>query len=362
MNEKLVQWTLMQNLEYLSKILDFQIASKVGQEISTDYGRIDFILENFQNKLLVVELETTLNSKSKRDYCFNQILNYKNISFNRETEYCLLYANETKLDFLPIISKFAEKNNIQLHSYSVEYIKELYAKTINRLSLSFGLSLPKPVNYTICFLRWINKIVKPFKDFNKQILTKEEISSYFKSYNSTNFRCYLQLALDFEMLEKRNENYVITKDGFDYISSFNPEITHTNRLSSVGLTNEQKRILLRIITNGKWTPHKVSIYWFLRFIEVTNGEWVPNFKIFDNSKLELVNSLFGVNYKFRTMFEFLNFVCNWCNELGMVERIKTKTSYDKVYLTPLGVEINNIFSLDLLLKKSRLNLSFKYLD
>jgi len=30
--------------------------------------------------------------------------------------------------------------------------------------------------------------------------------------------------------------------------------------------------------------------------------------------------------------------------------------------TPLGVEINNIFSLDLQIKKSRLNLNFKYLE
>jgi hypothetical protein len=49
-------------------------------------------------------------------------------------------------------------------------------------------------------------------------------------------------------------------------------------------------------------------------------------------------------------------------ELGLVERITSGTEYDRVYLTPLGIEINNIFSLDLQLKKSRLNLNFKYLD
>jgi hypothetical protein len=49
-------------------------------------------------------------------------------------------------------------------------------------------------------------------------------------------------------------------------------------------------------------------------------------------------------------------------ELGLVDRIKSTGNYDKLYLTPLGVEINNIFSLDLQLKKSRLNLSFKYLE
>ena len=125
---------------------------------------------------------------------------------------------------------------------------------------------------------------------------------------------------------------------------------------------EQKKINLRVITNGKWKLHKVNIYWFLRFMEVFNGEWIPNIKNFDAEKLELVNSLFKVNYKTRTMYEFLNFACNWCMELGLVDRIKTNTHYDRLYLTPLGIEINNIFSLDLLIKKSRLNLNFKYLD
>ena len=39
----------------------------------------------------------------------------------------------------------------------------------------------------------------------------------------------------------------------------------------------QKKVLLRVITNGNWTAHKVNIYWFLRFMDVTNGEWIPNF-------------------------------------------------------------------------------------
>jgi len=49
-------------------------------------------------------------------------------------------------------------------------------------------------------------------------------------------------------------------------------------------------------------------------------------------------------------------------ELELVDKIKTNSNYDKIYLTPLGIEINNIFSLDLQLKKNRLNLNFKYLD
>ena len=45
-----------------------------------------------------------------------------------------------------------------------------------------------------------------------------------------------------------------------------------------------------------------------------------------------------------------------------VERTNTGSRYDRFYLTPLGIEINNIFSLDLQIKKNRLNLNFKYLE
>lgn len=50
MNESLVRWTLLNNLEFLSKSLDFPIASKKGQEVSSEYGRIDFILEDFKRR------------------------------------------------------------------------------------------------------------------------------------------------------------------------------------------------------------------------------------------------------------------------------------------------------------------------
>lgn len=164
------------------------------------------------------------------------------------------------------------------------------------------------------------------------------------------------------MIESRGNFYVITQNGRDYIDNFNIDIEAASNLSSVAMTNEQKKVLLRVVTNGNWTAHKVNIYWFLRFIEVTNGEWLPTIKDFDDFKRDLVNGLFGVRYKNRTMYEFLNFACNWCMELGLVETIKSASNYDRIHLTPLGIDINNIFSLDLQLKKNRLNLNFKYLE
>jgi hypothetical protein len=72
MNESLVQWVLMHEPEYLQSVLGFGSLKKVGSEITTDYGRVDFIYETFKNEVLVIELETGINSVSKYRHCIDQ--------------------------------------------------------------------------------------------------------------------------------------------------------------------------------------------------------------------------------------------------------------------------------------------------
>jgi len=366
MTEALVQWTLLNNQKYLADYLGFNFSNILGQEITTDFGRIDFVLSNNSDESLVVELETVLNSKSKLDYCFNQTLNYKNVKFTSTTTYCILFAEETLQKYKQKIVKFGEKENIKIKSYSISTIIKLYDDTIKRLSLSIGLALPTPKNYTICYLRWLNKILIPFKQKKTNILTFDQIFKSFENEkkSKTNFNCHLRLAIDFEMIKMKNENYYLTKIGEEYINNFNTNFNKHTKISTIDLTNQQKRILLKILTNGNWDNkiHKVNIYWFLRFIEVTNGSWLPKKHNFELPRLEIARGLFNVSYKSRTMQEFLTWCCNYCTELGLVEKIKSTSDYDQVILTPLGVEINNIFSLDLTLKKTRLNLNFKYLS
>ncbi|MBM2814826.1 MAG: hypothetical protein HW421_1588 [Ignavibacteria bacterium] len=366
MTESLVQWTLLNNPNCLGQFLNFNIAKIIGQEISTDFGRIDFVLSNSENKHLIVELETILDSSSKLDYCFNQTLNYKNVKFSTVTDYSILYAEETQEKNKRRIEKFGRDNGILTYTYSLEKTKELYSTTVERLSLNVGLALPTPKNYTICYLRWLNKIMKTFLDFSKRELTKEELFIPFKniSKSRTNFNCHEQIAFDFELFTLHKSKYSLTEYGELFIKNISPYVYNTKNVSSINLTNEQKRLLLKILTNGNWIDkiHKINIYWFLRFIEVTDGSWLPKKHNFDIDKLEIAKGLFKVSYNSRTMQEFISWCCNYCMELGLVEKIKSTTEYDQIFLTPLGVEINNIFGLDLIIKKSRMNLSFKYLE
>jgi hypothetical protein len=366
MVESLVQWTLLNNKVDLGRYLDFDFAKIIGQEITTDYGRIDFVLANSENRHLIVELETTLNSKAKMDYCFTQTLNYKNVKFSNNTDYCILFADDTSLKNQKIIEKFGNENEIIIQTYSLDKVKGLYAQTVERLSLNVGLALPNPKNYTICFLRWLNKIMKTYADLNTKVLTGKEIFIPFENMNGsrTNFNCYERLALDFELFKMEKNKYYLTDYGEIFVKNISPFVHNISNVPSVNLTNEQKRLLLKILTNGNWDDkiHKVNIYWFLRFVEITHGNWLPKKHTFEQDKLDIARGIFSVSYNGRTMHEFLTWCSNYCLELGLIERVKSTTDYDQVFLTPLGVEVNNIFSLDLTLKRSRMNLSFKFLE
>lgn len=97
---------------------------------------------------------------------------------------------------------------------SFESVKDLYAdKKGEKFRLNSDISFPRPKNYTICFLRWLNKILKPFVDFKKDSLKKMELAKYFTSSTTTNFKCYLRLAMDFEMVECCYGMYRITPNG-----------------------------------------------------------------------------------------------------------------------------------------------------
>ena len=365
MVESLVQWTLLNNTAVLANALQFDFAKIIGQEITTDFGRLDFVLANNSNKHWIVELETAIDSKTKLSYCLTQTLNYKNVSFATDTDYCILYAAETSPVYEKQLVLFCQQNQILSRKYSLESTKKLYSQTVERLSLNVGLALPNPKNYTICYLRWLNKIMKPFRDTNSSKLSSETMSSPFKNAKNskTNFKCYERIAIDFELIEHADNHYWLTPNGESFVQNMSPYIDMTTNVSSINLTNEQKRLLLGILTNGNWNNciHKVNIYWFLRFIEVTRGSWLPKKHEFDSEKLDIANGLFNVSYSKRTMHEFLTWCSNYCIELGLIDRIKSTSDYDLVILTPLGIEISNIFSLDLTLKRSRMNLNFRYL-
>jgi hypothetical protein len=159
------------------------------------------------------------------------------------------------------------------------------------------------------------------------------------------------------MIEKRQGIVKLTEYGKRFRDAYNAEIIHS-RATMPDLSIEQKRILLEILTNGVFTKSKVNIYYFLRFVHLTNGEWLPNSGTSkDLEKLKFVNFLFGKDYKWNTVKELLLFTCNQCEELELVERMRiSKSPYDRVVLTTLGSRVLGYLELYLHLRREQIQI------
>ena len=106
---------------------------------------------------------------------------------------------------------------------------------------------------------------------------------------------------------------------------------------------------------------KVNIFYFLRFVHLTEGVWIPRGRNLDTQKVEFANSFLGTNYTQGVLSNWLNFVCNHCEELGLVERIKTGTPYDRAVLTTLGSRVLGFIEMDLHLKREKVQIPLQIL-
>ncbi len=358
MNESLVQWVLLKRPEYLQEKLGFELGRKLGENYTTEQGRIDFAFET-RNEILVVELETGIDNKAKFEYCTEQVKRYKHINFVTEkpVKFVILFDEEnTSPRFIRQLRNFCEELDILLKTYSILDIQELYKKCLEELSKTTGMYLGPPVAMDVVYLRWLNKVIKPFYDKQVDALPLETVENVFRS--RTSFGVYINLAKYFELIEKRqNGNIELTGYGKRFRDNYNAEIIQS-RATMPALSTEQKRVLLEVLTNGVFTKSKVNIYYFLRFVHLTNGDWLPKSGTpQDAEKLKFVNFLVGKSYRWTTVREFLLFTCNQCEELDLVERMRLSTSmYDRMVLTTLGSRVLGYLELYLHLKREQLQI------
>jgi len=358
MDENVVQWVLLRRPEYLAQRLGFELRRKLGANYSTEEGRVDFVFET-RNEVLVVELETGIDSKAKYEYCINQVMRYKRIRFTTEkpVRFIILFDREnTTSCFMQQLQDFSEKAKVILRTYSILDIQELYKRCLEELARTTGISLGPPVAMDVVYLRWLNRVIKPFYEQNVDRLPYDDIRSCFRS--RTSFGVYITLAKHFELIREGGNGVMeLTGYGRRFRDSYNAEIVQS-KATMPDLSIEQKRILLEVLTNGVFTKSKVNIYYFLRFVHLTNGEWLPKpGTSHDTEKLKFVNFLFGKDYKWNTAKELLLFTCNQCEELGLVERMRIlESAYDRVVLTSLGSRVLGYLELYLHLRREQLQI------
>ena len=313
MNELLVEWTLLREQDYLNKCLGLNVKKKIFQQYSTEYGRIDFAHELSDGSIAITELETIIDNKSKLEYCQFQTLEYSKIIFQgmKKSLIVVLIADETPNKFKTQLKTFVDENDFLLKTYSLSVVNDYYKQLIEEAVKNSGVPLVKPVANNFTHLSCLNRFILPFYDLEKDELKRTDFIDYFdlKSDKAdSHFKVHKQMAEYFQLIEdlstgKQFSRVCLTEYGKRFRDNLNYEFAIVKGFSKAGvkridLSIEQRRILLESLMNGNIgdLKGKVNLLYFLRFVHLTEGIWVPRGRTLDKQKLEFANSFLGTNY------------------------------------------------------------------
>jgi len=365
MNEYLVEWALLKEINYLQNCISIPLSHKICQQYTTNYGRIDFAHRIRDNGILITELETTIDSKARICYCFEQVKSYKKIRFNNIDKHyvSLLYAQQTPTRYQKEISDFCNSNDIEYFQYDLERVKKIYEDEIEKSLINLGAPLVKPVAMNLTHLSSFNRLIIPFYKKNTTKLNKQDFKEYFEAINTditeTVFNVIVNGARYFDLLDiTENNEFILTDYGIRFRDNINL-IEVNNDVKRIELSLEQKRVLLESLLNGNFykKKSKINLYYFLKFISITEGDWIPRGRKFDDkAKFDFVNSFLKTNYTEGVVADLLKFSCNHCIELGLVEKIRTQGYYDRAILTNLGSRVLNLLDMDLNLKREKIQI------
>ncbi|MDR2684686.1 MAG: hypothetical protein LBB53_04830 [Prevotellaceae bacterium] len=370
MNEALVEWTLLREQNYLNECLGLGLKKKIFQQYSTEYGRIDFAHELNDGRIAITELETVIDNKSKLEYCKYQCCEYAKIQFGTQEKplIVILIANETSNKYKKQLIDFSKEHNFEFKTYSLSIVNQYYKQLIEEAVKNSGVPLVKPVANNFTHLACLNRFILPFFDLEKDVLKREDFIEYFDLREETaasHFNVHKQMAEYFELIKdiSKSNKFIeiqLTEYGKRFRDNINYEFAvykdyPKSTLKQITLSLEQKRVLLESLMNGNIgeLKGKANLLYFLRFVHLTEGIWVPRGRKMDKQKRDFANSFLGTDYSEITLCNWLNFICTHAVELELVERIKTTTEYDRATLTSLGSRVLGFIEMDLHLKRER---------
>lgn len=375
MNEAIVEWTLLREQNYLKRCLGLDIQRKLFQQYTTEYGRIDFAHELPDSGVVITELETVVDQRSKLDYCQKQTLEYRNIRFNTPAAplVVILAAEETPEQYKRELSEFSQAHGILLKFYSLSVVQRHYQKLIEDAIKTSGAPISKPVANNFTHLAGLNRFMLPFYESNATELPRSSFAEYFglrAGVADSHFKVHKQMAEYFELIVDTSisnvlQSYSLTEQyGVRFRDALNYEFILQNRAKSstsvkrISLSVEQIRILIESLMNGNISERKgkANILYFLRLLHITEGVWVPRGRSIDSEQAEFVNAFLGTNYRPGVLANWLTFICTHCEELSLVERIKTTSRYDRAVLTTLGSRVLGFIEMDLHLKRERIQI------
>ncbi|MDL1898811.1 hypothetical protein FBQ82_21420 [Anaerolineae bacterium CFX7] len=240
-----------------------------------------------------------------------------------------------------------------------------------------GVPISKPVANNFTHLAALNRFILPFYERGAIELQRDDFIEYFGLSSraaDSHFKVHKHMAEYFDLIidispGNRLTSFRLTSDyGVRFRDNLNYEFVLHSGLSRynikrIALSIEQRRVLLESLMNGNIGDKKgkVNILYLLRFIHLTEGVWIPRGRKLEREKREFANSFLGTDYREGVLANWLNFVCNHCEELGLIERVKTNAFYDRAVLSTLGSRVLGFIEMDLHLKRERAQIPLQIL-
>lgn len=365
MNEYLVEWALLRERNYLQTCIPVPLERKVCQQYTTEFGRVDFAHKIKNDGFLITELETKIDSRPKLSYCIEQSRSYQNIRFNQTDAHQvgILFARHTPDNYKRELRNFSEQSAVSLYEYDLDEAADIYEKEIEKSLMNAGAPLASPVAMNLTHLSSFNRIFYEFYKTGKDKLPKTAFRTEFPvigtGKSESVFNVIVKGAQYFDLVEKDDKKFlVLTEYGKRFRDNLN-EVEFSRSGRRIELSIEQQRVLIESLLNGNFfeKKSKVNLYYFLKFVSLTDGEWIPRGRTLnDNAKLEFINSFLRMNYREGSVCDLLCFTCNHCEELGLVERIKTAGQFDRAVFTSLGSRVLNYLEMDINFKREKIQI------
>jgi len=242
-----------------------------------------------------------------------------------------------------------------LKKYNHSRILELYKECIKTLEQTSGLDIGLPVAMDVCYLYWMNRIIILFED--DDVILKEAAFAKFGSSNKTGFDVRCRYCKDYDLLFEKDSRLFLSEQGKRFKQAVNSLIAKGN--NEIPLSQEQESIIIESLLNGEISKCKANIFHFLRYVHLTSGQLIPHAKAkVPEEYIKVWNTHLGTSYKANSLTKFLDFTCNQCEELNLVERIVTsrKDCIYSVVLTPMGSRVLGYLELYLHLRREQIQI------
>jgi len=205
MTENVVQWVLLRRPDYLAKMLDVNLHRKVAEYQTTDFGIIDFAFNTAGGEIAVVELETSITTTAKLEFCHEQSTRYKQLATLVSEPlrvFVLFDSTGTNRAFTERLKRGCLENGLELRSYSILDVQRLYQSCMEELERTSGIYLGRPVAMNVTHLRILNRLLAPFQKGNLDLplAVTSLIQAFSKSESGTAFRVRRILAEHFDLL------------------------------------------------------------------------------------------------------------------------------------------------------------------